>query len=237
MKHLPVEMIEDLADRFRAEYGFSSTEPINAKTVLRRLNILTMYRPLSENCWGLSLKSHESNHFFMLINSNSTRGRQHFTIAHELFHLLYEDNPVPHFCNNSLEKDASEKNADMFASCLLLPRQGVLLNCPKEEILSKSISMGTVLKIEQFFGVSHQSTVYRLKKLGLISEDLLQKYLKVNIKQIAYEYGLDQSLYNPGNENLIIGDFGTKARELFEDEKISEGHYLELINLISNGKN
>lgn len=237
MSNLLLEKIEALADKFRAENGFSSTEPINAKTVLRRLNILAMYRPLSENSWGLSLKTPDKKHLFMLINSNSTRGRQHFTIAHELFHLIYEENPVPHFCNSSQGKDMSEKKADMFASSLLLPRQGVLLYCPDKEIFSKNISLVTVLRIEQLYGVSHQAAAYRFKRLGLISEERLQQLLKLNIIEVAHEYGIDPSLYEKGNENLIIGDFGAKARKLFEDEKISEGHYIELINLISDGKN
>ena len=33
---------------------------------------------------------------------------------------------------------------------------------------------------------------------------------------------------------LFIGDFGEKARILFESERISEGHYMELLNMISD---
>lgn len=234
MRTLPLESLEDLAEKFRATYGLGGAEPFNAKTILRRLNVLTMYRPLSENLWGLSLKTPDGKELFMLVNSNSTRGRQHFTIAHELFHLLYEERPTPHFCNGNDAKDPSEKNADMFASCLLMPRQGILKNLSEEEIVNKKPLMSSLLKIEQLYGVSHQALVYRMKRLRLISEEGLQRLIKVNIQQSAYEYGVDQSLYKPGNENLVLGDFGVKARELFEEEKISEGHYMELLNLISN---
>lgn len=236
MKALPLEIVEDFAERFRATYGLGNTEPFNAKTILRHLNVLAMYRPLSENLWGLSLKTPDSKKLFMLINSNSTRGRQHFTVAHELFHLLYEERPVPHFCNGLEAKDPSEKNADMFASCLLMPRQGILKILSEEEIISKKPTMASVLRLEQLYGVSHQALVYRMKRLRLLSEDELQKLLKVNIQQAAFEYGVDQSLYKPGNEDLVLGDFGMKARRLFEEEKISEGHYMELLNLISNGQ-
>lgn len=235
-KLIPVKALEELADKTRVKCRFSSTEPINAKTLLRRLNILAMYRPLSEKSCGLSLKTSDGKHLFMLINSNITRGRQHFTIAHEIFHLLYEEHPTPHFCNEPSSKETSEKNADMFASCLLLPRQGVLDACSQDEIISQSVSMETVLKIEQFYGVSHQAAVYRLKGLGLIPKTLLPKLLKVNIKEVAYQYGLDQSLYNTGNRNLVISDFGVKARKLFNEDKISEGHYMELLNLITGNE-
>ena len=54
----------------------------------------------------------------------------------------------------------------------------------------------------------------------------------INLSQIATEYGYDLSLYQPGNEGVVIGDFGEKARLLFEQERISEGHYVELLNLL-----
>ena len=31
---------------------------------------------------------------------------------------------------------------------------------------------------------------------------------------------------------MVIGDFGEKARLLYEQERISEGHYIELLNLL-----
>ena len=52
----------------------------------------------------------------------------------------------------------------------------------------------------------------------------------------AVAYGYDKSLYVGGNEGVVIGDFGEKARRLYEDGKISEGHYLELLNLWNDDK-
>lgn len=231
--------IEVLADKFRAEHGFSDAEPIHAKTLLRQLGIIATYKPLSKGAYGLSLKSKDSTHKFMLINSNSTRGRQHFTIAHELYHLFCQKGKVvPHFCcEEDGHKNEDERKADTFASCLLLPRAGVLLNCPDNELIKKNISLATVLKIGQLFGLSHQATAYRIKHLGFISEKALQQILGINITETARLYGLDSALYKAGNENVIIGDFGTLARTLFEQEKISEGHYNELLNMISYAEN
>ena len=91
-----------------------------------------------------------------------------------------------------------------------------------------------MLRMEQLFGVSHQSLCYRLRHLNLISEDELQKHLSESkdIQEIAADYGYDLSLYKSGNEGVAIGDFGEKARLLFEQERISEGHYVELLNLL-----
>ena len=236
MKKLSPDVIEHLADKFRADNNCSPVEPIHTKTILRQLNILALYRPLSSLAYGMSVKS-KSGMCFMLINSNNTKGRQHFTIAHELYHLYFDEDPVPHICSNEGYKDISEKNADAFASALLMPKAGILKLIPSNELSAKNISMYTILKIEQYFRVSRQALVYRLKSLKLISENDCAAILELSPGETAKLYGYNTSLYEKGNENLIIGDFGDKARRLYEKGIISEGHYLELLNMISNGQN
>ena len=89
---------ERQVSEFRADNGLSSSEPVSLKSLLLKLNVLTVFRPLSENFSGMCLKD-KSGHRFMLINSNHPRGRQNFTIAHELYHLFIEEKPTPHKCN------------------------------------------------------------------------------------------------------------------------------------------
>ena len=190
-------IIEKQVSEFRMDNGLSATEPITLKSLLLKLNILTVFRPLSDNFSGMCLKDN-SEHRFMLINSNQPRGRQHFTIAHELYHLYIEKKPTPHKCNpGCASKDPIEQCADMFASSLLMPEGGICQLIPEMELKTKNISMATVLKLEHYFSVSRSA------------------------------------LYEPANEGLVIGDFGEKARKLFEQEKISEGHYIELLHKIN----
>ncbi len=225
---------EELAKRFRFENRLSESEAINLKSLLRCLGIMTVYRPLSEKACGLSLKSSAGDRF-MLINSNKPRGRQHFTIAHELYHLYYDPEFRPHFCSDHT-KDDEEYNADLFAANLLMPENGFFAVLQEESIGVNKITLAQILRLEQYFGVSRQSLLYRLKKLGYINEERLQSLLAIPVQASALEYGYDLSLYQPGNENLVIGDYGEKARFLFEKEIISEGHYNELLNLIRNGE-
>jgi len=231
MKTLTITEADSLAAKFRSDLGLSLAEPINAKTLIRKLGVTLVYRPLSENSFGISCMS--GRKLFMLVNSNSTRGRQHFTIAHELYHLYFDENPMPHMCGNGA--DGVEKNANRFASSLLLPREGVLSMVGKEEIVDHKISLATVLKLEQYFSVSRITLLIRLKDIGLITQAQLETLKAVGMKESAREYGYDMSLYESGNEGLVIGDFGEKARSLFEQGKISEGHYEELMNMIRYG--
>ncbi|MBE6336919.1 MAG: ImmA/IrrE family metallo-endopeptidase [Lentimicrobiaceae bacterium] len=231
MRRANVRDAEVLAAKFRAENGFSCSEPLDTKTVLRKCNILTVYRPLSEKAYGMSLRS-KSGDKFILINSTRTIGRQNFTIAHELYHLFYDENPKPHVCG--MEADSqTEKKANMFASALLMPQESILQQISSKESVGNALSIATVLRLEQLYCVSRESMLYRLKTIGIIDEKKLQEFLKIPKIETAKEYGYETSLYLPGNTGLVIGNLGAMARELFEKGKISEGHYVELLNMIS----
>ncbi len=233
MKRLTIQDAEALAVKFRAQFGIAPNEPINVKTLLRKLGITTIYRPLSDDSFGISCKS-KSGKMFMLVNCKSTRGRQHFTIAHEFYHLFYDENPTPHMC--SVTTTGEERNANMFASALLLPRGGVLDMLSADEISNHKVELATILRMEQFFGVSRYNLAIRLKEIGIIKQAQVDSLLSISVKESARAYGYDVSLYEPGNDNIQIGDFGEKARRLYESGKISEGHYYELLNMISDGR-
>lgn len=230
MNSAHLSLIENQASRFRQSIGISDTETIPLERLLLKLNVLTVYRPMSKSFCGMSLRSGEKR--FMLINSNNPRGRQHFTIAHELYHLYIEQNPQPHICWLKDSKDISEKNADAFAQMFLLPANGVKQLVPDNELLSGEISIATVLKIEQYFSVSHQAAVNRLSDLRLINRQYREMLLALPIKETARSFGYDTSLYDSDGARLVCGDFAEKAKKLFDDEKISKGHYLELIHKI-----
>lgn len=226
-------IIETKVSKFRTDNGLSDSEPITLKSLLLKLNILTIFRPLSENFSGMCLKDN-SDHRFMLINSNQARGRQHFTIAHELYHLYIEEKPTPHKCNPGCgSKNPVEQSADMFAAILLMPQNGIFGLIPENELCSKNISIATILKLEHYFSVSRSALLYRLLNIGLITEAVRSQLSEIGVKYSAKCFGYDTALYEPANEGLVIGDFGEKARNLFEQEKISEGHYLELLHKIN----
>ena len=234
-KRLTQEQASIFATQLRSKAGLNENEPIHIKSLLLKLGLLTRYRPLSENAYGLSLQSTDKRFGFMLINSNSTRGRQHFTAAHELYHLYFDINPKPHICTKGGDKPSAEKDADLFASNLLMPSQGIINEIPAKEI-REGISIATILRLEQLFSVSHEAMVYRLKSLSLINESKVESLLALSISEVARDHGYNLDLYQGGNENTTIGNFGSNARRLYESEKISESHYLELLSLISDDK-
>lgn len=230
MKGTVLNLIEIQAALFRQRAGLNDSEAVNLKSLLLKLNVQTIYRPLSPSFSGMSLKSGERR--FMLINSNHSRAHQHFTIAHELYHLYVDDNPSPHRCDGNGKKSESEECADAFALMFLMPAAGVKQMIPANELLHAEVSLASVIRLEHYFSVSRQATLNRLSDLKLIDKMQKEAFSRLSATRTAREYGYDTTLYEPGNENLIIGNFGEKARKLFDAEKISEGHYLELLHKI-----
>lgn len=221
--------IKKKAFEFRNECGFSNNDPIRLKSLLIKLNIITVFKELTDDFSGMSVKAGSKK--FILINANHSLGRQHFTICHELYHIFFDDNFKPHHCCTGLfnKRDMNEYFADVFASYMLMPEDGIINLIPDIEMKKDKISIQTILKIENYFSCSRKALLFRLKELNLISPKKFDEYC-LNIKSTAKAYGYDTTLYEPGNNNLVIGDYGTLAKQLYDNEKISEGHYISLMH-------
>jgi Zn-dependent peptidase ImmA (M78 family) len=126
------------------------------------------------------------------------------------------------------KKNKTEYDADCFAAYLLLPEVGVKSLIPKDELSKNKISIETILKIEQFFSSSRMALLYRLSEMKLIDFDKYQKYT-IDVIKNAQLYGFVTNLYKPTHRNLVIGDYGIKAKKLLENDKISESHYISLM--------
>ncbi len=220
--------IEIHTSNFRSMNGLSDSEPIDCKNLLLRLNILTVYKKMSDDFSGMCLKRGDNK--FILVNAKHSKGRQHFTIGHELYHLFVQEAFTPHFCNpGSQSRDVNEKKADMFSSILLMPELGIKKSIPPHE-LKKKMSIATLLRLERIFAVSHMAMLIRLKDLNIIDNIQYQEFKDLKISHLAVQYGYNTSLYEGGNDELVIGDYGTLAKKRFDEGDISEGHYRELMS-------
>lgn len=229
-------ILEKEACSFRQHCGLNNTDPIRLKSLLQKLNVITVFAPLADNFSGMALKFRDEktgDSRFMLVNAAQSLGKQHFTICHELYHLFIQQNFVRQICLtgqfNKRDKDKNEYFADVFASYLLLPEEGLLDNIPNEELEKSKISLGTIVYLEQFYSCSRKALLYSLKRLGLITGDEYMAYAE-NVKRSALIHGFSTALYEPGNNGLFIGDYGSIAKSLFDRERISESHYYSLLS-------
>ncbi|MBP5679719.1 MAG: ImmA/IrrE family metallo-endopeptidase [Bacteroidales bacterium] len=229
---ISIEM-ERRAMELRQEIGNKNTDPISIHTILRDKNILCLYRPLDNHFSGMAIKTTTDNaqtYRFMLINSAQVIGKQRFTACHELYHLLYQKDFRSSRNNAGLfnEKDIEEYKADIFAAFLLLPTEGIRLSIPSEELTQGRVTLQTVISLEQRFRCSRQALLCRLKDLRLIDKDQSENY-SIHPMRSALEYGYSKELYQPTLKNEIIGDYNTKARELYDKGMISQARYYELL--------
>ena len=56
--------IEKEASEFRAKYGFANFDPIRLKSLLLKLNVITLFKPLSENFSGMAVKVENARFMF-----------------------------------------------------------------------------------------------------------------------------------------------------------------------------
>jgi Zn-dependent peptidase ImmA (M78 family) len=202
---------------------------------------MAMFKPLSDKFSGMAIKNGDFK--CMLINSNHRLSKQHFTIAHELYHLFIQKEFVSEITHAG-KFDKSDKNeyaADCFAAYLLMPDDGVISLIPQEELTKNKLTLPTIVKIEQYFACSRRSVLFRLSEMGLIDYNRYMSFTE-NVKQSAMLLGYDGHLYDKGNDNLIITNYGAKAKMLYDKDIISESHFISLMgdigiditNMISN---
>lgn len=226
-------LLEKKADEFRQNIGLNAADSINLSGLLYKLDILTVFRPLGENLSGMALKVGEGDlaKRFMLVNSNHPLGKQNFTICHELYHLYIQQNFSSMMCVTGLfdrQKDVEEKYADIFASYLLIPTNGLKSNIPDHELARNKICLSTILRIEHYFGCSRSALLFRLKQEDFINNKTYTA-LKTDIIKGARERGYNTDLYIATAQSKVIGDYGVIAKELFDTEKISENHYFSYL--------
>jgi Zn-dependent peptidase ImmA (M78 family) len=222
------KILEVRANKFRRLYGISDDAPIDFEQLLRALDVLTVFRPLNGDFSGMALRTKNSN--FMMVNTKNSIGRQHFTIGHELYHLFVQEVFSFQMCKTGKfdKKDREEYNADVFSSYLLMPEAGIIKQIPEEELAwGGELSLATIIKLEHYFGVSRSAILIRLDKIGLLRTDY-SKYSK-DVKKSAIEHGYSVKLYEATYDSSVVGNYGIKAKELFDKEKISESHYLSLM--------
>lgn len=224
------KLIEYKANKFREKCGLSAAEPVDLYRLLSKLNVISFFTAMSENFSGMAVKNELGN--FIMINCNDIIARQHFTIAHELYHLYIQENFTDELCyvGRFNKKDKEEYNADWFASYLLMPEFAIFEQISKDELGKNKITIDTIIKMEQYFGVSRLALLNRLMFIDLISKDKKDKILEQgNIKRSAMLLGFSEQQYEPGNKNRFIGDYGEKAKRLYDSELISETDYYSLM--------
>lgn len=221
------------AERLRKQFGEDNNSPIDIFSLAQGIETLTIvYYPLGNKISGMCVKGSDGR-CTIALNSSMTLGRQRFSLAHEFYHLFYDKN-IKSVCAKSIDTgNEVEKMADAFAAFFLMPRAA--LADKADSLMSKhggKISLQDIIRIEQYFGVSHQTALYQLNNCGYISRDELNTLLNISVRRQAEAMGFSSDLYRPlpaEKQYCTYGHYIDQADQLLNRDIVSYGKYEELL--------
>ena len=157
--------LNQLATEFRLDIGINHNDPLDFFPLItnKLKNLTIVFLEMAEEISGACCRLNTEQ--IMFINARHSKGRQNFTAAHEIYHLFYEETSFT-ICNIK-SNDEVEKNANKFASFLLMPINA-LYNYKKENKIKKW-DLNSIIDCEQYFQMSHEALLYRLKSASEIS--------------------------------------------------------------------
>jgi Zn-dependent peptidase ImmA (M78 family)/DNA-binding XRE family transcriptional regulator len=179
--------------------------------------------------------NHPKLGYCILVNRDTTPGRQVFTLAHEYCHALF------HFQEGNIvsllgDSDRKERFADVFAAHFLIPAP--MLHSLVEFIAGKDVrDAWLVLLIQRYFRVSYAMALYRLFSEGLISQAQYDEFKGISPRSLAEQLGYDTREYQipavPTSINL--GTYPTsilkQVRQFVEDEVLSPSAAASLLDV------
>ncbi len=223
--------LNSLALRTRRMWNEDGYSPIDIFAIVngwKEKNITIVRYPLSPRISGMCTK--ENDDIIICINSTTSYGRQRFTLAHELYHVLYEKDMQRVICDMSITgiKSDSEMEADQFASYLLMPYDALL----EYESEKSKWNLEKVIDGEQFFQVSHQAMLNRLVMDNLLIKEIADEYRFIKVSTAAAKLGYDRELYLPTTKSkqyFTTGEYIRKVERMAKQDLITEGKREELL--------
>lgn len=223
--------LNSLALRARRFLGEDSYSPIDVFSVVNgwgQQKITVVRYPFPAHISGMCTK--EESDIVIAISSVSSYGRQRFTLAHELYHVLFDKGQTRVICDMSMGEDKSEteREADLFASYFLMPYDALMQYAEEKE----EWTLKDVIEAGQFFQVSHQAMLFRLRLDGYITREQEAEYKGVVVSRVAARLGYGRELYYPMTEDkryFTTGEYIRKVELLAEQGKISAGKREELL--------
>jgi len=220
------------AQSLRQKLGVDLNSPIDIFSLVLTIPYLTLVlMPMGDRISGMCLKN--QGFPIIAINSAMTLGRQRFSLAHELYHLYYDENEHSTVCTKTIGNGtAIEKAADQFATYFLIPPMALDRIVERLIEVSKSqLSLKDVVVIEQTFGVSRHAILYRLLSDRKIKESDVERFKDGAINS-AMCFGYDESLYQPSPAHRQYKTYGyyiQAAETLDERDLVSTGKLEQLL--------
>ena len=254
-----IQIGEHVALEERRRLGLGSAPLGDASSLIEAQGIRTGTVAIPEVVSGLTI-SHPRVGPFIVINDRHFPERRRFSWCHEYAHVLLDKDTIGMVSRESERNDLREVRANSFAAAFLLPEEGVrqfvaslgkgaasrihadifdeagaVAIDSRTDPGTQEIQLYDVVQLAHFYGVSVQSTLYRLRNLKLVSEPEFERLKNMDeegrSKKIARALGLgsNESLEQRGEFQRRFLALGLEA---LRREKISQAKFLELAERI-----
>jgi len=161
-----IEKIENITEEILNKLSIKNI-PVQVDEIASKLQIKISRAP-SKDFSGLLIR--KDGHALIGINNNEASVRQRFTIAHELGHFFLhprKDTFVDYRDNKKdVMRTAVEKQANMFAAALLMPR--TLLEKDFRALIKKGFGEDELTILADKYQVSEDAMKFRLLNLNFL---------------------------------------------------------------------
>ncbi|WP_019543608.1 ImmA/IrrE family metallo-endopeptidase [Selenomonas bovis] len=195
------EKIEKLTLSLRKAWGIGNAPIENMQFLLESNGIvMTGFRNVDDKIDAFSQKVHVKNgdsvYIVALALGKKPRERLRFDMAHELGHIMMHNWDESNEDLNREEFNAIERQANMFASAFLLPRESF-----GKMVSPYATNIEFYRSLKKKWGVSMQAMMYRARQLDIISVNQFQ-YMMRQISQKGWRTHEPGDV--PGNLNSTI---------------------------------
>lgn len=227
-----LQELREQALTLRERLGLDTMSPVDAFLIqgLERDKLTLVRYPLGSAISGMCIKG--IGGIVIAVNSTMSLGRQNFSVAHEFYHMYYDDSSAQTVCPTAIGTGSPvERRADQFASYFLMPPDALsaaIARLPTGRVET----VADVVALEQLFRVSRLAMLFRLTRDGKVSAEQAAQ-MRAHVIMGARALGYDTSLYEalPGEcQREVRGYYFVQLDRLHKKDLISEGRYQELLN-------
>lgn len=173
--------------------------------------------------------------FSILVNSETTPGRQVFTLAHELAHAFFHYQETG-LVSRAGTNDRKESFADAFAGHLLVPGEALhaLVRKGPDSLIRDPYE---VVRLQRYFRVSYATALYRLRGEGLLSAEQYAEYRDYSPADLTARLGLEVDEYRHPRQaaGLTLGAYPASVleqiRTLIQAEELSPAAAASLLSV------
>lgn len=233
-----IRSVSKLSAAVREHYGLGDFALPDLFAFLDEQNILVCKARLGDiGAGGISgaFCNHPKLGFCILINAQTSHGRQMFTLAHEFGHALFHYGANECIVSISGENTSREQFADAFAANLLVPSKG-LTQFIEAVGLTNCITEYDALQLASYYKVSYAFMLNRLLFERHINAEQRNSWQKLSPRSLAKNIGLDSSIFKSRqDEEPYLSRYPAsvlrRVRELIEEDVLSVGQAAALLKL------